>query len=483
MKRIIALILSTISIFILFNAKIYAASWEFIWHNSTVDIPVGESLSDYKDIPYANLYRDETLLADANISYIKEGDWLRYLSDVDTTKVGTYKVWYKAYENQKYRPGTCTGYKCLITFNVVDTIKPFINILSNRIKIDSKSEDISLEELNNILIENVVYNDNYSSVEIRFEHNIDLKKCGVYECLATALDESGNYDRCMFEVEIFDSSKTSIYFLYSNDYIRVNKGEELDIRAYFTAIDSKDGDISDKIKYQSFDTSVVGIYEYSVSVINNLGNETTKTITVEVVDKRDVNLTLNSHVIIIDYKTNLDEYSFMQYLNYDETIFNNLDCLSITHDIENKVGNYHIDYDYDDTINKLHDNILVKCVSLESPQIVVSDIEFFINSNVDLYDYIEVRDSSDEYVSESLKIDDSNVNYSKTGTYYAKATAYNSSGMQASKTFRVIIKNKSMPLSTILLIIFISILSLIVVISAVFISIIFIKKRKQSKGV
>ena len=65
----------------------------------------------------------------------------------------------------------------------------------------------------------------------------------------------------------------------------------------------------------------------------------------------------------------------------------------------------------------------------------------------------------------------SNVNYSKTGTYYAKATAFNNSGLQASKTFRVIIKKKAMPLSTILLIVFISILSLLLVGATVFLSI------------
>ena len=47
--------------------------------------------------------------------------YLCFLSNVNTTRVGTYKVWYKAYESN-YIPGTCTDYKCLVTskFKTID---------------------------------------------------------------------------------------------------------------------------------------------------------------------------------------------------------------------------------------------------------------------------------------------------------------------------------------------------------------------------
>jgi hypothetical protein len=103
--------------------KTNASTWSYKWEHTTVEIPVGESIYDYEKIPKAKLYKDGIELKDADIKIITKGDWLYYLSNVNTNVVGDYYVWYKAYE-YKYMPGTCHDYKCLITFKVVDNEKP-----------------------------------------------------------------------------------------------------------------------------------------------------------------------------------------------------------------------------------------------------------------------------------------------------------------------------------------------------------------------
>ena len=112
--------------------KVHATSWKFVWQNTTVHVPVGSSIEEYKNVPVANLYRNEILLTDSQVTYNTEGDWMYYFKDIDTRKIGTYQVWYKAYD-AKYSPGTCTGYKALVSFVVEDKVSPTITIFSSTI--------------------------------------------------------------------------------------------------------------------------------------------------------------------------------------------------------------------------------------------------------------------------------------------------------------------------------------------------------------
>ena len=127
--KIFILMIFTILLTTIFSFNTYAATCEFRWTNTVVRIPLGGNLSEYSIIPEAKLYRDGILLADANVSYLRTGDFLNFLSNVNTTKIGTYKVWYKASENDKYCPGTCTGYRELISFIVEDSIAPKLDII------------------------------------------------------------------------------------------------------------------------------------------------------------------------------------------------------------------------------------------------------------------------------------------------------------------------------------------------------------------
>ena len=62
--------------FIPFKAS--AASWKFMWKNTTVHVPLGASIEDFKNVPKAYLYRNEILLTDTAITYNTEGDWMYY---------------------------------------------------------------------------------------------------------------------------------------------------------------------------------------------------------------------------------------------------------------------------------------------------------------------------------------------------------------------------------------------------------------------
>ena len=136
MIKIKTLLLSTFSLLMLFMCiiKIHAKSYSYRWDNTTVKIRVGSSIEDYKEIPRAKLYIDGILMSDAKITYDRKGDFLYYLKDVNTNVCGTYYVWYKAYENKKYRPGTCTNYRAKIKFDVIDDTSPEIRSLRETLK-------------------------------------------------------------------------------------------------------------------------------------------------------------------------------------------------------------------------------------------------------------------------------------------------------------------------------------------------------------
>lgn len=428
---------------VMINISIHAATWEFKWNNTVVNVPLGGNLSEYSLKPEARLYRDGMVLTDADINYNREGDWLYFMSNVNTTKVGTYKVWYKANEN-KYRPGTCTGYKALISFVVGDSVSPTIDIINKEFfmqRIGSDPTQAKLEELNEIIKSNLVAKDNYSECEIVINHHINFTQIGSYEVEATAIDESNNRDTKTFNVVIFDSSYPVISFLSDELYLKLPLNGDVAIRNYFSAFDEIDGDISDFIEYPTLKLNEITEYDYTVSVKNKSGNKTTKTVRIKVVDDTPPTMTLSTHNLILDYKTDLDSYDFSSKVKLSDNLPIDYDNLSIITDAKNKVGSYTVWYSYTDGVYDVSDEIELKMVSKEKPKIMADDIIIKSKSNISLKDYITVIDDSDDLVYESIEIDDSNVNYSKEGTYYATVYAVNSSGMSATERIKVVVDN------------------------------------------
>ena len=485
--KIKAFIIS-ISIFIvtiLCNCITHAATWEFRWTNTVVNVPLGGNLSEYSLIPEARLYRDGALLADANISYLREGDWLYFMSNVNTTRVGTYKVWYKASEKDKYRPGTCTGYKALISFVVQDLVDPKVDILSDNVFIQRESiapTTARYEELTNQLKANVNAFDNYSECEIVLSHNIDFTSIGTYEVVASAIDSSGNRDSKPFKVTIYDSSYPVITFNGTGDnYLKIPLNGNANIRECFTATDEIDGDISSLIEYPIVKVDEICDYDYTVSVKNKSGNTTTKTIRIYIVDDTPPTMRLQTHNLILDYKTNFDEYDFASKVSLSDNLPINYDNLTIETDVKNEVGSYTVWYKYTDGVYEVSDTIDLKCISKEKPKIVVEDIVIKAKSNANLKDFITVYDESDSNIYESLEIDDSKVDYLKKGTYYATVCATNSSGQSATQRIKVIISGSVLEGPNLPIIIILIVFLLITIgYGGFFVYYFIIRKRKKS---
>ena len=434
MKKIILGLLVLIVLFISPCAE--ASVWSYEWYDTEIEIPVGESINNYQDIPYAKLFKNGVLLEDANVNIVNKGDWLYYLSDVNTNIIGSYKVWYKAYENEKYLPGTCHNYKCLVTFNVVDKIAPTITMLTDEIRI-KKGSTYDLSSYFNI-------SDNYDNdLRIEYYEQIDTYSVGKYDCKLVVVDKSSNQKSYAFKVEGYDDVLPKIEYVGDEGGIEVMINSTPNLKDYFKAYDEEDKDVTSRIEFPYIDTSVLGdnIYEFKVSDLS--GNYASINVNVKVVDNIEPTIKLYTKEITFDFYDNILYYDFYKYI---EALMNNGSILdsslvNITHNIENKVGKYHIYYSYSDGVSETIEKIAVNVVSSKPPTINVKDITISENERIDFTQYIEVKDESDDNAYLSLIINDENVDYTKKGKYTASAYAINSSGLSTTKTFYVIVVN------------------------------------------
>lgn len=464
---------------ILFKGNVFASTWQYVWENTVIHVPLYDELNKYIDIPKATLYRDGNKL-DCNIVYLKEGDWLHFLKDVNTNKVGTYYVWYKAFEYDTYVPGTCNGYKCLITFIVEDKTPPEIGVHLGEIK----QRRIALndnEKIDEIIKNNISTKDNYSEVELSFIHNVDLSTVGRYKVSVFATDTSNNVTNAEFFVDVFDDHYPILYFNAPNDYLVISRANNVDIKGYFKAIDEIDDDITDKIIFPSMDLKTLGKKEYEIKITNSGGNTTTKKIIIEIIDDVVPTINLVSNVITLDYLTNIDNINFGKYvLSIEDDGKVDYDKLVVRHNLENKVGSYQIYYHYSDGFNEAEASLEVKFISFSGPKITVSEVVIDEGEYVSLYDYFEISDPSDDKVFSSVKILDENVNYEKEGTYYASVYAINSSGISTTKKIRIIVNKKYNNLMVIVIILTVF-LALLLSVGLTFLIIFFYKKYKNKK--
>ena len=454
--------------FIPFKAS--AASWKFMWKNTTVHVPLGASIEDYKNVPKANLYRNEILLTDTTITYNTEGDWMYYFKDINTHKTGNYPVWYKAYD-AKYSPGTCTGYKALITFVVEDKEAPRITIGNSYCYIKrGSSVDLSY---------NYSVKDNDKIDKVSLMHEINSNKVGTYPVTVVAIDASGNKSSKEFYTVVYENEAPVISFDMPNDILEIPLNKPCDIKSHFTATDTFEGDISSKIEYPTIKNDVVEEYSYTVCVKNDANLSNHYTITIRVVDDVEPKLELTTKSLLFDYMIDLNSIDFMDYIkDLSDNKEINYDNLKITTDMENKVGSYTIWYSYTDDIYTVSDSIAVSLISYTKPEIIVEDISILEDSDVDLSLFIECYDESDENILDSLEIYDQNVDYGKPGTYYAEAYCMNSSGLSTTKTFKVIVNSNGIEINPMLIGMIISLAISICLIAFILIYIL-LKKRKH----
>ena len=476
MRKYIFLVVLTLVLFT--SHFVRAETWRFEWENSYVSIPIYDSINSYDDVPRAKLYRNNEYLNDASITYDRNGDWLYYYKDVDTTVPGDYKVWYKANET-KYRPGNCANYKQLITFHVYDDISPTITILKKEINLPLNSKDVTYDSYFSV-------RDNLPDVKVTVDDsNVNYKEEGEYEVKITAIDTSGNKKEDKLKVKIEDGEGPVITFLGKDGIIEVERGSVDDEKeffmSYFKASDSIDGNVSHTIKYSDVNLNIVGETEVSFTFNDYSGNETSETYLVRVVDKLVPIINLKTDHIDVDYKT---EPNLEFYRDYIVEAYDGLDNLieevKIDYsEIELKVGTYNVYYSLVDKENNETTKILqVNYKTDKAPEIKTTDVKINVGENINFEDYVVINDDSDPNVYDNLSIDTTKFNNKLAGIYYLNVIVHNSSGLYSNSYLKVEVvdtnSNKGLIINSIL----ISCLVLVVIGAVTY----YIIKRKKDKA-
>lgn len=439
MKKYVILIIFFTALFKI-NVDIHAAAWSYKWENTTIEIPLGASINDYYLKPKASLYKDNVLLEDAEINIISEGDWMYYLSDVNTKRVGTYEVWYKAFETEKYRPGTCNGYKCKVSFIVYDDIKPEISVLEETITLRLNSEFDPLI--------NVIAKDNYDEdLTIDYITNLDLQKNGEYIVNVYAIDSSNNKAETSYKV-IVNSNPPIIK--YNHKEINIPLNGAIDIKAYFEAYDEILGDVTSYLEYGEYDeeneilkpidTTTIGkklltvrlmiqnhiiMKQYEANIIDDVAP-------IMSFNQRDIN-----EGITLDYNYGYENYDFLKHVSITDNVEIDYNNLTFNTNCEKKVGTYTVWYYYNDSKFNVTGSLVVHLISYDPPVIEVSDITTYVYEQIEYENYIKIIDESDPNILSRMKIFSDNVDMATPGIYYAEVYVINSSGRDAEEKIRV----------------------------------------------
>ncbi len=468
MKKIIFILI----LFLLFTINASADSYKFVWDEQTlsIDVSLNDNINKYIYTPKAYLYKDGVKLEKTEITYVYQGDWLYLLTDVDTSKVGKYHVWYKAQEHN-YQPGQCSGYKTLVTFNVVDLEKPKFIEFKDEITYLIGGEKPKYETL-------FTATDNSGNCTISFDESlIDYNIPGEYILTVTASDGVLTETKTS-KILVRDSIGPIVTFLGENNKIILTKGEEVSLQKYFKAMDKVDGDVTSSISYENFTTLEAKTFNLEVSFSDNNKNVTTINVTIEIVDKDEISIELFNTCLVLDYKEDFNlalknniKSAYLGKKHIEEEIIIN------TTNLKNEVGSYIATYSYNANDKEKIINCEVKLLSSAYPILLVENININVNETINILDYITVSDESDKLIKDKIEYDDSLVDYSKEGVYPVKVTVTNTSNLSSTDTIYITIKENEKEYTSNLTYM---IIGVGVIIVALFIGILFFKRKKSN---
>lgn len=457
-----------------FMIQVKASSWYFLWEEDTtvVEVPLGGNLQNYIHIPKAMLYRDDVALKDAEIHYITTGDWLYLLTDVDTSKVGEYQVWYKAIEN-KYQPGQCNGYKTIVTFKVVDLERPVIlecpekiTYLVGATKPDYKSK--------------IIATDNSGAVTIRVDDtSVDYSLIGNYQ-VKVEVSDGAFIETKQIELEVTDPKGPVVTCLDENDHIVLDLNSKVSLASHFKAMDRKDGDVTSSIRYSPFSTTEEKTFPLSVSFQDSDGNITSVEVQIEIIDHNIPLIELFQTNLVLDYN---EDYEEALTKNIKRAILGTVDItedvMIDTGNLKKEVGNYTISYSYSKHDKQAYVSCTVHMLSSQGPVILVENVETPKGQKVSLQNYIQVVDASDAAINNKITFDDSGVDYTKEGVYPVLVSATNSSNLTTNETIYVTVIDPKTEKNGVSYSYIIPILFGVVILSAGVVIFLYFKKRRN----
>lgn len=248
-------------------------------------------------------------LKDVSATDYEDGDLTKKIkvieNTVDTSKVGEYKVTYKVVDSENGE--TTKTIKVIIKENSA----PVINAKDIEVTVKNK-----FDELKDVSATDKEDGDLTKEIKV-IEKNVDTSKIGTYKVIYEVTDLRGKTTTKEIKVKVVDDEKPVIN---ASDKTIIEK-DKFDELKDVSATDKEDGDLTKKIKVieNNVNTNKAGKYSVIYQVKDSFGNITEKEITVEVVEREEVDFDLDDLDDIEDFEdlgiTEKDSIFYFDYLN------------------------------------------------------------------------------------------------------------------------------------------------------------------------
>lgn len=236
------------------------------------------------EINYGEIYKD----LGCNVSIFSKtlNKYLKVENNVDTSKIGKYKVIYKL------------PFKTLIReVFVVDNISPELTLNGDDVitlSIGANYEESGYKATDNVDL------DLTNKVEI--ENNLDNNKIGEYEIIYRVKDSSNNKTEKKRTIKVIDDI-APVILLKGATKVIVKVNGNYDDQGY-SANDNLDGDLTSKVKVtRNVDFSKIGTYEIVYEVIDKSNNKTVAKRIVEVIE--NIEITYIKGILLVNKKYHL----------------------------------------------------------------------------------------------------------------------------------------------------------------------------------
>jgi hypothetical protein len=267
--------------------------------------------------------------------------------------------------------------------------------------------------------------DDFIHLEIKYQHQLNLEKLGIYIIEVTVKDRSKNEATYLFYAEVIDLTSPEIEILDAliiTDFKRPNYIERIKIKDNYATL--KELEII--IKDSHIDYQTIGMYEIEVIATDPSGNTSKKGIDILIVDIIPPEITLKISSITIDVQVqSLDLRSYIEHV-YDNMTSLQIEDIIISHHIEfGKIGKYDVFYEVSDaSLTSTTMKLEVFIDALNELNVTSKDLHFILGDPVNLYDAIDVSSSTIEdihmYYDEQLHIN--------PGVYEVRFVIYDFSG-------------------------------------------------------
>lgn len=272
-------------------------------------------------------------------------------NNVNLQKAGTYQVTYLVTDSEGLQT------KLIRTIVIKTNEQPIITAQDLTFNVGD-----SIDLLSSVKATDVEDGDLTDKIII-LEHNIDETKAGQYYVIYSVRDSNGNVVTKQINVTLLSNG---LPVIHAEDLI-IKVKDKFDPKAYATATDVEDGDLTSKIKVKSnkVKTSKPGVYAVTYEVTDSDKNKVQKTIQVTVESNEKPILTASDQVI--DINESFDAKSIVKAMDQEDG--NITDQVIIRENTVNtsKAGTYKIIYEITDSDgNKVIKEIKVSVYDFEN---------------------------------------------------------------------------------------------------------------------